>query len=384
MKKFFFFFLALFCLRGVFSQSKIIQTKPLFLRIPPDARASSLGESGASTSPDSFSQYWNPAKYPFSKIYSSIGISISPYLVKMTRLKDMYLVYGSFYSYLNNELKNTIASSIYYYKGGKAYLTQYQKHTGQIINLGESNAYEFYIDLSYAMKLSSYYSMALTLRYIRSDPFNNLSSISTKFQDYQAANSFALDIAGFFKGDKKTYNKFDGFPQIGFTISNIGPKINYFKSNNRRKNSYLPTNLRIGTSYKFLFNKENELAIGMELNKLLVPSPNKQGVMPDKGIIKGILGSFYDAPEGLKEELREIIYSFYIEYALKYLQLRSGYFHEPSQKGARKHMGLGIGMNYEEIIIDLSYLIPFDSRSRKSFLSNVLKLTLSWNFGGPI
>ena len=33
--------------------------------ISADARASGLGEQGVATSPDAFSQHWNPAKYVF-------------------------------------------------------------------------------------------------------------------------------------------------------------------------------------------------------------------------------------------------------------------------------------------------------------------------------
>jgi len=34
--------------------------------IAPDARAAGMGDIGAATDPDVNSQYWNPAKYPFT------------------------------------------------------------------------------------------------------------------------------------------------------------------------------------------------------------------------------------------------------------------------------------------------------------------------------
>ena len=34
--------------------------------IAPDARAAGMGDVGAATDPDVNSQYWNPAKYPFT------------------------------------------------------------------------------------------------------------------------------------------------------------------------------------------------------------------------------------------------------------------------------------------------------------------------------
>lgn len=375
MKNSYFIFLCLlFFSQKLGSQSKIIHTKPLFLRIAPDARSSSLADIGVATQADTFSQYWNPAKYPFSKSYSGVAFSYSPYLREIT--KDTYLLYGGFYFFLNEIYENTLATSIYYYKGGKAYLTEYQKHLGKIIHLGESNAYEFYVDFSYAMKLTDYYSMALAIRYVRSDPFNNLSTISQKFADYKAANSVSMDLAGYFEWEKKSYRNFEGVLHLGFNLNNIGPKLNYYMTNDD-KSLYFPTNLKIGGVYDFLFDKENKLSLGIELNKLLVPSADENGIMPSKGVIEGIFSSFYDAPGGLKEELQEITYSIGLEYSMNYLRLRSGYFHEFAQKGGRKHISLGLGILYEEFALDLSYLIATSDRK----LANHLKISLSWDFG---
>jgi hypothetical protein len=50
----------------LFSQERrVITTAVPFLMISADARASGLGEQGVATSPDAFSQHWNPAKYIF-------------------------------------------------------------------------------------------------------------------------------------------------------------------------------------------------------------------------------------------------------------------------------------------------------------------------------
>ena len=43
--------------------------------IAPDARAAGMGDVGAATDPDVNSQYWNPAKYPFT--ISRAGISLN-------------------------------------------------------------------------------------------------------------------------------------------------------------------------------------------------------------------------------------------------------------------------------------------------------------------
>ena len=51
-----------------FSQNsnRVITTGVPFLLITSDARAAGMGELGAATSADIYSQQWNPAKYAFS------------------------------------------------------------------------------------------------------------------------------------------------------------------------------------------------------------------------------------------------------------------------------------------------------------------------------
>ena len=43
-----------------------INTSVTSQTIAPDARAAGMGDVGAATDPDVVSQYWNPAKYPFT------------------------------------------------------------------------------------------------------------------------------------------------------------------------------------------------------------------------------------------------------------------------------------------------------------------------------
>ena len=63
-----------------FSQDRrVITTAVPFLMISADARASGLGEQGVATSPDAFSQHWNPSKYVCSENLSGVGVSYTPY-----------------------------------------------------------------------------------------------------------------------------------------------------------------------------------------------------------------------------------------------------------------------------------------------------------------
>ena len=84
MKKIIVSLILIFNVIFLFSQNnKIIQTAVPSLMISPDARASGLGEQGVATSPDTFSQHWNPAKYVFLENKSGFGVSYTPQNVKV-------------------------------------------------------------------------------------------------------------------------------------------------------------------------------------------------------------------------------------------------------------------------------------------------------------
>ncbi len=117
------------------------------------------------TSPDAFSQFWNAAKYPFSRTSSSIGLTYTPYMGKLTN--DVFLLYGAFHKFLGQDERSTISASIYYFNMGEVDLTQLVGN--DVTSNGVSKPNEFSIDVAYGLKLSDSYSMAVTGRFIRSD-----------------------------------------------------------------------------------------------------------------------------------------------------------------------------------------------------------------------
>ena len=54
------------------------------LSIAPDARAGGMGDVGAATDPDVHSQYWNPAKYPFTMSRAGLSVNDTPWLRQLT------------------------------------------------------------------------------------------------------------------------------------------------------------------------------------------------------------------------------------------------------------------------------------------------------------
>ena len=378
MKKLLALSLTAFFSFGIHAQTNIkrpVLTGAPFLRISPDARAGGLGDMGVATSSDAFSQYWNPAKYVFSESYSGVGVSYTPYMTKLT--DDVFLLNGAFHTYLDQEERSALGVSIYYFNIGNVDLTNYVN--GEIVDQGKAKPNEFSLDVSYGLKLSDNFGMAVAGRYIRSDLNNGDQNANTK-----AANTFAVDISGFYESERMDLGSMQGKLRAGFNVSNIGPKLDY--SDSKDTESFLPTNLRFGSTYDFLIDDYNKITLGTEFNKLLVPTPvlsedGKYYETPNKGVISGIFGSLGDAPDGFSEELKEFTWALSAEYVYNdAFAFRTGYFHESMEKGARQYATLGAGLKFNSFGLDLSYLIP--TNDINDALANTLRFGLTWDFGG--
>lgn len=357
-----------------------------FLMITPDARSAGMGELGVATSPDAYSQQWNPAKYGFIQKQIGIGISYTPYLSEL--VNDIFLGNLTFYNRLSE--RSAWAASIKYFSLGDVEFTELVGN--DVVSQGIERPNELAIDASYTLRLSDYFSMAVAGRYLRSDL---RLSVDT---DASAASSFAVDIAGYFQSEEVAFNDFNGRWRAGFNISNVGPKLKY---DDLGQENFIPTNLRLGAGFDFLFDQFNKLSVSAEVNKLLVPTPPIRGVdLNEDGQIsgqeereaiaegkddnvsfaKGIFQSFGDAPGGFNEELKEFTWAVGAEYWYQdQFAFRTGYFNESEEKGARKFFTLGAGFRLNAVNIDLSYL--FSASKVRNPLENTLRFGLTFNLG---
>ena len=356
-----------------FSQDRrVITTAVPFIMISADARASGLGEQGVATSPDAFSQHWNPSKYVFSENLSGVGVSYTPYLSKL--VSDVFLANINYFNVIDQ--RSAWSASFKYFSLGDIDIIQ----NPQDIPLLE-NPNEFTLDASYSLKLSEYFSMAVTGRFLMSDV--KLQSVDS---NSDSASSFAVDISGFYQSEEKNYNNFNGIWRLGFNLSNIGPRMKYEELG---KENFIPTNLKLGSAFDFIFDPSNKLSLNLELNKLLVPSPsvpiynsNDEIIgynQADVNFLSGIFKSFGDAPDGFSEELKEFTLAFGMEYLYNNsFAIRAGYFNENENKGARKYLTFGTGFKIDEIKLDLSYLLS--TSSVISPLENTLRFSFTYNF----
>ena len=363
----------------LYSQNRVITTGVPFLLITSDARSAGMGEQGVATSPDAFSQNWNPSKYSFAPSESGIGVSYTPYLSQL--VNDIFLANVSYYKVISE--RAAWATSLKYFSLGEIEIGQ---TPADFINPLIERPNEFVLDFSYALKLNESFSMGVTGAFINSD-----LKLGSGTDDASAASTVAFGISGYYQSGELSLDNFDGKWRGGFYISNLGPKLTYETDG---YSDYLPTNFKLGGGLDIILDSYNTLTLGLEINKLLVPTPsepivstNADGeeiitgyVQPDVSFLSGIFKSFGDAPDGFSEELQEFTWALGAEFNYNNaFALRAGYFNEHELKGARKFITLGAGFKYNVVDIDLSYLISATKVINP--LENTLRFSLTFNFG---
>lgn len=346
-----------------------VRTAVTSLSVAPDARAGGMGDVGAATDPDVHSQYWNPAKYPFTISRAGIAINYTPWLRKLTT--GIALLNAAGYVRLGDY--QALSASLRYFTLGEV-------EGGENITV---RPYEMSFDAAYSRMLSEKFSAAVGLRYIYSD-------ISGHYDDNSTAGSaFAADIALY-------YNTYLMMGQRecqlawGLNINNIGSKISYGDD----RSYFIPTNLRLGLSYMIPLNEYNRISISADANKLLVPSMPLQGSDEldedyqerldreyyNKSSISGIFTSFGDSERGFKGELEEIQWSVGAEYTYNdKFSLRAGYHHESNMQGNRKYATVGAGFRMNVMAIDAGYVI---ATSASNPLDQTLRVSLTFDMDG--
>ena len=378
MKKPIHLILLLLVIQLTFAQQdiRVVTTAVPFLSIAPDARAAALGDQGVATSSDAFSNHWNPAKYAFVKNDTGAAISYTPYLSKL--VNDIFLADVTYFRAIDE--RSAWAVGLRYFSLGEI---QIGERPADFINPLIERPNEYVLDATYALKLSDKFSMAIQGSFLTSD-----LKLDSGNNDSTSASTVAVGVSGFYQSYEVPYSNFSGMWRAGFNISNIGPKLKY---EDEGQSDFLPTNLKVGGGFDFIFDSYNKLAVSLEINKLLVPSPSEPitdgngnitgyAQPNDVGVLSGIFKSFGDAPNGFSEELKEFTWSLGAEFMYDdSFALRTGYFNENELKGARKFFTLGAGFKYNVIDVDLSYLISAGRVINP--LENTLRFSLTFNFG---
>lgn len=340
------------------------------LQIAPDARSGGMGDIGAATTPDIYSQHWNPAKYAFMESPAGFAFSFTPWLSNL--VDDINLSYLC--GYWKFDEVQAISASFRYFSLGKVILRTYEGDPGI-----QAFPNEFAVDLAYSRMLSEKFSASVGFRYMRSDL--NIPSGAVDGgtgEELRPGNSYAVDISAFYRTPISLATG-DAHLSFGLNISNFGAKITYDDSNY----NFLPTNFRLGTSFEVPFDSYNSLSVNADINKLLVPTKNP-GMTNDEynniSELQGIFRSFSDAPGGFKEEMQEIMWAVGLEYAYnKQFFVRAGYSHENQLKGNRKYFTAGAGFKLNIFDLNVGYVI---AATPANPLDKTLRFSLAFDLYG--
>jgi type IX secretion system protein PorV len=350
----------------------VVTTAVPFLRISPDARTGGMGDLSVATSPDANSGFYNLAKIPFNESQAGIGVTYTPWL-KDLGLNDVYL--ASLAGYYKFDENQAINASVRYFSLGNI---QFTDNLGNDLNSFRPK--EFGIDVGYSRKLSDKIGIGVGLKYIYS---NLAGGAATNGSSYKAGTAIAGDLGFYYEGK----NEIGTGWAFGAALTNLGSKIAY--TDNADQKDFIPANLGFGTTYTKVFDEQNKISFGVDVNKLLVPTPPAEGDQAaleeyrKQGVVNSWFSSFSDAPGGASEELKEFQFSIGGEYWYNnQFALRTGYFWEDATKGNRKYFTMGIGIKYNIFGLNFSYLIPSGSGVNRNPLSNTLRFSLLFDLDG--
>lgn len=348
-----------------------------FLRIVADSRSGAMGDVGIGLSPDPNAMHFNASKLVLAEEDLAVSATYTPWL-RSLGLNDVYLAYLTGFKKLDD--LQALGFGLRYFSLGSINFTDVN---GEDLATGRPN--EFEVALAYSRKLTDKFTAGLTGKFI----YSNLAS-GQEIQGgdvIEAGIAGAADISFTYSTELKSNSLENSELMVGVAISNIGSKITYTRNINR---DFLPANFGIGAGWTMDFDEFNSLTIAADINKFLVPTPCP-GIGPNcdsleieerrtQSPVSALFSSWGDAPEGFSEELRELMFSFGLEYWYdKQFAVRAGYFSENNQKGGRKYLTVGLGLKYNIFGLNFSYLVP--TTNQRNPLDNTLRFSLLFDFG---
>lgn len=346
-----------------------------FLRIVADARSGAMGDVGIALSADANAMHFNASKLVLADEDLAMSATYTPWL-RSLGLSDVYLAYLTGFKKIDD--LQAVGFGLRYFSLGSIQFTDVNGEP-----LQEGRPREFEVALAYSRKLSDNFTAGVTGKFI----YSNLAAGQQLDGGdlIEAGLAGAADVSFTYQKELKSNSLENSELTVGLAMTNIGSKITYTRDVNR---DFLPANFGLGAAWKMDFDDYNSLTIAADVNKFMVPTPCPLGVVCDppneerraQSPVSAMFSSFSDAPEGLGEELRELMFSTGLEYWYnKQFAVRAGYFTENIQKGGRKYITLGMGLKYNIFGMNFSYLVP--TTNQRNPLDNTLRFSLLFDFG---
>jgi hypothetical protein len=350
------------------AQINPVTTAIPFLRISPDARSGGMGDVGVATTPDVSSNFWNLAKIPFTKEDNAVGITYTPWLQDLG-LNDVYLLCASAYHKVDD--LNSIAGSIRYFSLGTI---QFTDENGN--NLQTFTPKEYAFDFGYTRKIGDHLGLGVSLRYVAS----MLANGSVGGTVYKTGTTVAGDFS-IYKSPSGENGEGFGW---GIALTNLGGKIGY--TDDALDKDYIPANLGVGIAYTSVPNESSRITYALDINKLLVPSPPvvtgdsatdnaAETAYKTQSVVSSWFKSFSG---GNQAQLLQASAGIEYTYADQFF-VRGGYHYEDASQGGVKYFSVGLGLKYNVISVNLSYLVPSGNGITRDPLSNTIRFGLAFD-----
>lgn len=305
------------------------------LDVQTDTRTMGLANTHIALSPQGTDVLYNTAKTPFSDTKMGVGM-------QWMHNDEISMFEGHYFAKIKPK-HSIIAGFAYNTYAYYPLLCHYCR------SLAYREVHDYVIQLGYAYQWNPKWSAGVSLKYAHTDPLFEHEGITRVVADLSIYHRRPL-----------SWGKGASHWAWGATLSNLGRKVSY---DHGITEHFLPITLGVGNALQWGFQSNQQLTFALDLYKLLIPlaahhisGQAYQG--SDLAVWKGIFTSFVDAPGGFKEELQEWRFSMGMEYKIKKIAFRAGYFHEAETKGARQFLAFGAGTSVWKLHFNFAFLVP--------------------------
>lgn len=288
-----------------------------FPELTPDVRGVGMGNSGVASSANAFSLWRNVAKSVFSSNKMEFGYSFTPWMRELISGNDMHALGG----YYNLDEKQGVTAGFRYFKHAKIALS----------GGGTFTPSDWSVDVGYARKLSTNWSLGATVRWIHSD----LSGVD----EDAVANAVAFDLGVYYRPLASEGKKLDW--AVGVQASNFGTKIDYGYGKYD-----LPAKVNAGGMVDYVFSDKHRLQGTLDVGCRVVPNV------------------CWESAAGIEYTVMNIV------------SVRGGYHYGEENNRMQRYGTLGCGVQACHVKFDFAYVLP----ETNSFLKNTWQIALSVNF----
>lgn len=350
-----------------YSNLNPLTTSVPLLRVPSDSRQLAMGQTGVVPGGD---QPWafarsNPALLVRDERYVGLNVSFMPWLSSL--IPEMGIV--SIQQAASIGDRHAIGMAFRYFSFGEITFTDQSGQPSYSFR-----PHELSLQGNYAFKVSDYFSTGIGFKYYYS---NLTGGASMNGRETYPGTGVAVDLGAAYDRTFEPSENAELLISGGFSVVNVGSKVSYVEGSQK---DFIPSELAFGGSVGVRIHLGDfsiSERVVLSCSKLLVPTPpryatNLDGVVlrdsnddpviaagydPDIPVAQALYQSFYDAPDGFKEEVAEVVFHGGNEIIIQYkenisLALRQGFLLEDHNKGGRKLITMGAGVNCYGINLD--------------------------------